>query len=1229
MTQENIQTAISGEGDANERGDLFRVEDIAPFWLTALIDSADDAIISKTLEGIIASWNKGAERIFGYTAEEVIGKPILILIPPAYQHEEPHILGRIRAGERIEHYETLRLRKDGTTVHVSLTVSPIKNDAGQIIGVSKIARDITAIKEAEEKLRKSENQLRLITDAIPALISYVDSDLRYRFVNRGYLDWFKLPPEEIIGKHIREIIGQDAYAVILPNMEKVFAGESFDFEQLVSYPSGEKIIHVNYIPDFDPETGKVKGFCALLQDVTESKQAEARLRESENKFARAFDASPLVLTISSLKTGKLIEVNETFVSVTGFSRAEAIGKTTIDLGLWAKPTERDEELETVRQTGSVRSAEYIFHTRNGDIYGLLSAEVVEIGGEPFALTVIQDITKRRRAEERVRESEENLRYTVELNPQVTWTADIEGGIASFSDKWLQMTGLNREEALGDGWMQVPHPEDAPKMQIAWMHSIKTGEPYDIEHRIRLADGVFRWMRSRAFPRRSETGEIIRWYGTTEDIHERKLAEERLRQSGERLQMAMDAARIFSWELNVATGKIEWSSNVERVLGFALPADYKTTVNDLFHAEDREITARKIQRAIENRETFEAEFRLVDPSTGAIVWVRAQGVLADDLADDKQPRFVGITQNINERKQVEFALIEREQLARFNARINAALVKNNSLPEILHTCAESIVQSLDAAFARVWTLDQTNNVLELQASAGMYTHLDGEHARIPFGEYKIGQIAAERRPHLTNSVIGDERVSNQEWAIRENIVAFAGYPLIVEEKLVGVVAMFSRKSLSDVALETLASVASMIALGIERKDSEAEREELLRREQHARQQAEEASRLKDEFLATVSHEIRTPLNAILGWSQLLITNKIGQKDMPGAIQTIYRNAKSQAQLIEDILDVSRIITGKIRLEAQPISLAPVIQTAVESLRPAIEAKNISLRMHLDFEPRPVNADPNRLQQIVWNLLSNAIKFTPENGNVEIRLESDRTQTKIIVSDTGKGINAAFLPFVFERFRQADGSSTRKHGGLGLGLAIVRHIVELHGGEIDVSSEGEDKGTIFTVYLPQAEFAAGHAKRSASEDPAAGEADSAEAQTNASDGMIEGLRVLVLDDEPDTLELLSVILTQSGAKVRTVTAVARALEIIEEWPPDAIVSDIAMPEEDGYSFIKKLRALPPAQGGAIPAIALTAYVGIKERTQVLSSGFQMYVPKPVEPAELVGALASLVQATPTSE
>ena len=408
-----------------------------------------------------------------------------------------------------------------------------------------------------------------------------------------------------------------------------------------------------------------------------------------------------------------------------------------------------------------------------------------------------------------------------------------------------------------------------------------------------------------------------------------------------------------------------------------------------------------------------------------------------------------------------------------------------------------------------------------------------------------------------------------------------------------------------------------------KEAEQERERLLRREQAARREAEEANRLKDEFLATVSHELRTPLTAILGWAHMLATGDFDGEYTARAVETIYRNARSQAQLVEDILDVSRIITGKMRVDARPVAASPVVRTAIESLRPAVEAKHIRLSQVFDFEPRMVHADPERLRQVVWNLLSNAIKFTPEGGQIAVAVESGEAETRIVVSDTGKGIEPEFLPYVFDRFRQQDGSTTRQHGGLGLGLAIVRHIVELHGGRVEVGSEGAGRGATFTVRLPLADPhppAAEEAEWPGPGPPPRPEHGASERATRTA--AIEGLRVLLLDDEPDTLELLAGLLSRHGAEVRPRANVRDALELVREWRPDVIVSDIAMPGEDGYTFIRQLRALPAAEGGTTPAVALTAYVGVRERTQVLSSGFQMYVPKPVEPSELLSALAELV-------
>ncbi|MFL6208741.1 MAG: ATP-binding protein [Pyrinomonadaceae bacterium] len=408
---------------------------------------------------------------------------------------------------------------------------------------------------------------------------------------------------------------------------------------------------------------------------------------------------------------------------------------------------------------------------------------------------------------------------------------------------------------------------------------------------------------------------------------------------------------------------------------------------------------------------------------------------------------------------------------------------------------------------------------------------------------------------------------------------------------------------------------------ERKRAEQEREQRLSREQALRVEAEMANRLKDEFLATVSHELRTPLTAILGWATMLRTGQLDEPTFKRALATIERNGRAQAQLIEDLLDVSRIISGKLRLEVEPTDLISVIKAAIDSVRPAADAKEIQMQLVLNPAASQIRGDAIRLQQVVWNLLANAVKFTAQGGRVQVRLERTDAQAQLTVSDTGEGISPDFLPSVFDRFQQADGTTTRKHGGLGLGLAIVRHLVEMHGGSVAAASDGLGRGTSFTVRLP---LAAARATGSAPPVQAAGAAP-AERPLEADRANLSDLRILVVDDEPDTRDMLGSVLAQYGAEVLTAASAREALDALPSWQPDVLVCDIGMPEEDGYSLIEKIRRLEPAQGAATPAIALTGYVRVEERVRALAAGYQMFVPKPVEADELAAIIAHLVGRT----
>jgi signal transduction histidine kinase/ActR/RegA family two-component response regulator len=380
------------------------------------------------------------------------------------------------------------------------------------------------------------------------------------------------------------------------------------------------------------------------------------------------------------------------------------------------------------------------------------------------------------------------------------------------------------------------------------------------------------------------------------------------------------------------------------------------------------------------------------------------------------------------------------------------------------------------------------------------------------------------------------------------------------------------------------------------------------------EADEANRAKDEFLAVLSHELRTPLNAVYGWARMLQSGAVSQDRVARALDVIVRQSNVQVQLIDDLLDVSRMITGKMRLDVRSVDLKGVVEQALDAARPAADAKEIRIQPVLDPRAGPVSGDPDRLQQVVWNLVLNAVKFTPKGGRVQVRLQRIDSYVEIIVSDTGQGIAPAVLPFIFDRFRQADSSSRRAHTGLGLGLALVKHLVELHGGSVGAQSDGEGLGATFVVKLPVALA-----------DTTADQVARAQAVTR-SDGrgprtVLHGLRVLVVDDDPEALELATAILSGAGAMVRVSASAGDALAIVRAWRPDVLVSDIEMPSEDGYSLIRNVRALGPSEGGDTPAVALTAYGRTHDRVMSLTAGYNMHVPKPVDPGELTAIIASV--------
>jgi signal transduction histidine kinase/DNA-binding response OmpR family regulator len=519
------------------------------------------------------------------------------------------------------------------------------------------------------------------------------------------------------------------------------------------------------------------------------------------------------------------------------------------------------------------------------------------------------------------------------------------------------------------------------------------------------------------------------------------------------------------------------------------------------------------------------------------------------------------------------------------------------------------------------------------------HSGKTHHAIPqIARRALKHLVAERRPLRLNDADDLLRVDGKT---SELVHSFLAAPILSGSKVSGWLYLINKVNAEDFseADERLAAtLATQVAVAYEnailysdaqrhaselqleiteRQQAEEARADLLVRERAARAEAEQANRTKDEFLATLSHELRTPLSAILGWSHLVRSGKLDESHMSRAIETIERNARSQSQLIDDLLDVSRIITGKLQIEARPVDLSAVIEAAIDAVRPGLEAKSIQFENEVNAEVGLVSGDPNRLQQIFWNLFSNAVKFTPEGGHVRVEATRTDSAVRISVSDSGVGITPEFLPYIFDRFRQADGSTTRVHGGLGLGLSIVKHLVQLHQGTVEVESQGKNQGACFTISLPVAAM-----------DSSRGPEKGAEIEPE-SNGLpasyskaLEGLRILVVDDEVDSRDLVRAILTRCGGEVNCCDSVAAALTAIRDWKPDLLVSDIGMPNEDGYALIGKMRKMKSKRARQTPAVALTAYVTNEDRERALAAGFQRHVSKPIEPSVLVMLIADAI-------
>ncbi|MGB3187954.1 MAG: PAS domain S-box protein [Limnoraphis sp.] len=1070
---------------------------------------------------------------------------------------------------------------------------PITDADGQIRRVAGIAEDITDRKQAEAALRQREEQLRLITDAVPALIAYVDPEQRFRFVNRAYQDWFGYPPENIIGLHLAEFIGETAYQYMKLNVESALAGESVTVELWMPFEGGPRYVRRQYIPDI-ADNGTVKGFYALITDITNLKQAEVALRQSEQRYRSLVSIlSSIVWTVDP--EGHFIQPQPAWETYTGQSWSEYQNWGWLEAihpedqarvqSIWIQARDNKTIYQSEGRIWNAATQNYRYFEAKG--IPLLNSE----GSVQEWVGTITDVDNRKRAEIALGQSEERFRQMAENVEDVFWIMDVKDvQILYVSPAYEHIWGHSCDRLYTNpyNWLEAIHPEDQQRVRIAFFEQ-GFQDQFSQEYRIIRPDGSMRWIRDRSFPIPNEQGEVRRIAGIAEDITTSKQVAAALRRSEQQFRVAQELSLYAFTILKSVRDETGQIIDFEFIYINPKAAEaVKRSAEDIIGQRLLEVlpgsqlNTNLFNRYIQVVETGQPhDIEILYDADGITGWFHNMAV---KLEDGVAVSF----SDISDRKQAEEALRDSEAAAK--ARAEELEILMEAVPAAIWIAHDRNCHQMTANLS-AYELMRTS-----PGSITTATSPDGKNY-LPFKQQRNGkEIPPHDLPMQRAGRTGEEIEGELEFIFDCGDVRYIygkAVPLRDDNGQVrGVIGAFL-----DVT---------------ERKQAEAEREQLLARERSAREEAESANRIKDEFLAVLSHELRSPLNPILGWANLLQHQKVDDQIFHQALTTIERNVKLQVQLIDDLLDVSRILRGKLKLNRSSVDLVVVILSAIETVRLAAEAKSIEIRTHLDTQAGKVLGDAGRLQQIVWNLLSNAVKFSETGGQVDVYLESVGNEAEIRVQDQGKGIKSEFLPYVFDYFRQEDGTTTRKFGGLGLGLAIVRYITEMHGGTVQADSSGVGKGATFNVKLPLLPF-----------DGQYTENDKITNSRSIDGQCLQGVQVLIVEDEADTREFLTLMLEQAGATVTAMNSAPEGLKAFMNSTPDILVSDIGMPGMDGYQLIKQIRSLyKNLSDKQMPAIALTAYAGEADLKKAYRSGFNQHISKPVEPQILIQAILDLV-------
>ncbi|MEG4488444.1 PAS domain-containing protein [Microcoleus sp. D2_18a_B4] len=1180
-------------------------------------------LATRAIDGLVFEWDLAANSV--YRSEglcSIVGVcPEDAPATPEWWRERIHPvdLARIQAGGQSilnipDRYEIeYRVRhEDGRWIDVWERGCLIRNQQGEVTKVVGFTSDITKRKKTEAALRDRETHLQLILDsAKDYAIFTIDTD--------GHITSWNAGAQRLLGYSEAEIVGQDGRIIFTPEDSAARKPEAerhialtqgrAENERWHLRKDGSRFWGSGLVRPLRDAAGEVQGFLKIMQDKTERRQIEEALRHSENLYRTLADGVPELMWINTAD-GRLEFANQHWKTYTGMSPAQ------LPLPAPVLQLFHPDDLPTVvaTRTKAIEAGEaYEFECRvrrfDGNYRWHLArlVPVKDRGGKVVQWAGIGiDIDDRKRAEESLAESDRRFRFLAESLPHLIWNVTSAGEIRfTNQQKWSEYLGMSYEEAARNNWESLVPPSDLAESWARWQECLTSGEVYQLELRLRrAADHMERWHLSRAVPIRDAGGEIVEWIGTNTDIHDRKQAqlneqflselEVRLRQRFNPAEMLSEAMNSLGEYLKVdrcvwheidveadrAIVRQDWhQSDLASTVGIYQISDFKTP-------ELKALSIAGQTLVISDIANHPHTAHLVD-NYGAVS-IRAL-VDVPCLEEGRWVALLLVTSRVVRHWRPDEVWLMQEVVA----RLWTVILHARALHE-LHESEDRFRALADNIAQLAWITDATGGIFWYNQRWFDYTGTTLEEMQ-GWGWQRV------HHPEHLDRVVEKFRRSLETGELWEDT-----FPLRGKD---GSYRWFLSRAvpIRDDRGQVLRWCGTNTDI-TDRKLAEAERERLLAREKAAREEAEQANRVKDEFLAVLSHELRTPLNPIVGWTKLLRANLLTPEKQRYALETIERNAKLQTQLIEDLLDVSGILQGKVSLNIAPVDLAGVIGAAIETVRLAAEVKSIPISTQFAPNLGPVLGDAGRLQQVVWNLLSNAVKFTPPSGKIEVVLDRVDTLAQITVTDTGKGIEPDFLPYVFDYFRQADSTMTRKFGGLGLGLAIVRHLVELHGGTVKSDSPGEGQGATLTVRIPLM--------------PVPSQTSPAGTAAPDQSFNLSGIKVLAVDDEADALDLVVFLLEDCGASVTAVSNAADALAVLTQSVPDLLLSDIGMPDTDGYMLMRQVRALAPDKGGRIPAIALTAYAGEIDYQQALAAGFQRHISKPLDPDKLVQAIWEVV-------